>query len=189
MTNLKASELQKIILLDHDDSFTMNIKMWLSPLFEVDVIHHLDFNRAQLARYDGLVLSPGPKAPVDYPQTLNIIRQIPDQFPLFGICLGLQMLCFVEGAQIQPYTPPLHGKTSCLESRFSEFHQTQVARYHSLYIHPIPECYEQWASSEGLPMWLTHRSKKRMGFQFHPESFLTQKQDQFLIALKNWMSS
>ncbi len=47
----------------------------------------------------GVVLSNGPGDPVDVEDTFELIKNIQDKFPTFGICLGHQVLCLVNGAK------------------------------------------------------------------------------------------
>ena len=183
----------KSILIDHDDSFTYNLQHWLRPLHPVEVINHRDLGPDLKA--DFFILSPGPKTPRDYPQVLEFINQLPQSTPVYGVCLGLQMMVHLSDGQISPYSPPLHGKKSrlnVLSKEYSFLNNTEVARYHSLHCSGYdPEIFETLAISQEdqTPMWLKHRHKKWMGVQFHPESFLTEKADIHLQFLKNWLNT
>ncbi|MGZ3691877.1 MAG: glutamine amidotransferase-related protein, partial [Pseudobdellovibrio sp.] len=57
----------KALLIDHDDSFTFNLRNWLSPLFEnIEVINHRDLlKQVSQETYDLIISSPGPKSPAD----------------------------------------------------------------------------------------------------------------------------
>jgi carbamoyl-phosphate synthase small subunit len=46
---------------------------------------------------DGILLSPGPGDPVRLPNQVETVRQLVGQRPLFGICLGNQLLCQAMG--------------------------------------------------------------------------------------------
>lgn len=188
----------KAALIDHDDSFTQNLRHWLKPLFaQIDVISHQDFfdsERAlKLGLYDVVVLSPGPKNPSDYPQTLEWLRNTSKDVAVFGVCLGLQMMVCSQGGLVETYSAPLHGKKSklqILKKEFSKLDQCEVARYHSLF------CKESIgfetlaiAEDDKIPMWLKHSTKKWLGVQFHPESFLTENPEQHLIYLKEWLNA
>ena len=176
----------KALLIDHDDSFTENVRSWLNTKTQVDVVHHSHLHKVTTSDYGLIVISPGPKSPADYPATQLFIKQLPTTVPVLGICLGLQMMYFIEGASITAYQPPLHGKTTALTCQIPEFNQTAVARYHSL---RVPSNHPQFlvrAHCEEIPMWCEHKNKKWMGFQFHPESFLTQKADLFLDYVLRW---
>lgn len=184
----------KIVLVDHDDSFTYNLRQWLNPLStEISVIGHRELS-AHL-RADLFVLSPGPKSPQDYPHVLDFLKQVSNRTAIFGVCLGLQMMVCHQGGAVAPYAPPLHGKKSELKTlhpSLNELQGLQVARYHSLYCQSFnSELFETLAtSSDGkIPLWLKHRQKKWMGVQFHPESFLTDKPEKHRQVLKDWLLS
>lgn len=203
----------KALLIDHDDSFTYNLRNWLSPAFSVEVRSHRDLevasqdHSALASDVDLIVLSPGPKSPADYPHVKKFIHQLktsqletsqaetshlkPSQ-KVFGVCLGMQIMTECEGGSVTPYSPPLHGKKSKLvvsPSFNSEFNGVSVARYHSLQcVFSIGTEFDVLAVSENdrLPMWVEHRQHPWMGFQFHPESFMTEKPELFLHYLQSW---
>ena len=50
-------------------------------------------------RPDGVFLSNGPGDPTDVPETIGTIRELVGRFPIFGICLGHQLLALACGAE------------------------------------------------------------------------------------------
>lgn len=50
-------------------------------------------------RPDGVFLSNGPGNPEDVPQVVNLVREIRGKYPIFGICLGHQMISLAYGAK------------------------------------------------------------------------------------------
>ncbi|AGH96389.1 aminodeoxychorismate/anthranilate synthase component II [Pseudobdellovibrio exovorus] len=186
----------KSILIDHDDSFTYNLRHWLKPLSsEVTIVNHRELSSAPDLRADFFILSPGPKKPEDYTDVLHFLGRLSSKTPVFGVCLGLQLMVHSHGGKVQPYSPPLHGKKSKLKVLSEELHLLQgkeVARYHSLYCTDYPaEEFETLAVAEEdqCPMWLRHRQKKWLGVQFHPESFLTEKPELHLQIVKDWLNA
>lgn len=188
----------KAVLIDHDDSFTYNLRHWLNPLCsKIEVLNHQNFfNTAAKVEENTLyVLSPGPKNPIDYPQTLDWLLSVPGHTPVFGVCLGLQMMAQSYGVPVLAYEPPLHGKKSklrILNDDYVQFNNQDVARYHSLYcdFQNNSQLFEILAVSQDdeRPMWVRHKEKNWMGVQFHPESFLTAQPDLHLQYLKSWLS-
>lgn len=193
----------RALLIDHDDSFTQNLKHWLKPLFqEIHVINHLQLLEAQsnpgffkifANQFDVIVLSPGPKSPQDYPHTLKMLKALQPATAVYGVCLGLQLMVSSCQHTTSVYTPPKHGKTSPLQIQnpyFSIFENLNVARYHSIKIdHTAKKSFEIIAESkdDNYPMWVRHKTKKWMAVQFHPESFLTERADLHLDFLKKWI--
>lgn len=185
----------KAFLIDHNDSFTQNLKHWLKPLFQdVVVTNYEDLHEIKNLKQpsDLLVLSPGPKAPQDYPLSLEMLKTVSPDCPVFGVCLGLQMMAVSCGLQVSTYVPPLHGKTSRLHAHAPElqnFENLKVARYHSIKVENIENDFQLLATSQddNQPMWFKHNSKKWMAVQFHPESFLTESPEKHLQYLKSWL--
>jgi carbamoyl-phosphate synthase small subunit len=48
---------------------------------------------------DAVVISPGPGDPADLPETIATLRQFIGEVPMFGVCLGHQLLALACGAQ------------------------------------------------------------------------------------------
>jgi anthranilate/para-aminobenzoate synthase component II len=110
----------------------------------------------------------------------------PDQH-LLGICLGMQMMTLAEKGSVATYAPPLHGKTSFLQSENPQIDGRKVARYHSMICQAPESKFELIATADGHPMWIQHKTKLWLGLQFHPESFLTENSDFYLNALADWI--
>ena len=178
------------LLIDHDDSFTYNVKTWLSARFLVDVVHHMDFkNLAEHKKYDLVVFFFFFKSPTDYPHSLKKLLNTPIDPSILGICLGLQMMTIAENGKVTTYSPPLHGKTSVLKSSVDAINGKKVARYHSMICQLPDATFETIATADNSPMWVEHKTKRWMGFQFHPESFLTEDPELYLNAIVDWVST
>ena len=50
-------------------------------------------------RPDGLFLSNGPGDPEDVPEVIELVRRLRGKLPIFGICLGHQMISLAYGAR------------------------------------------------------------------------------------------
>ncbi|MBQ8525795.1 MAG: glutamine-hydrolyzing carbamoyl-phosphate synthase small subunit [Clostridia bacterium] len=48
---------------------------------------------------DGVFISNGPGDPTDVPETINTIKQLRGKYPIFGICLGHQIIALSYGAK------------------------------------------------------------------------------------------
>ncbi len=182
-----AQMSRSALIIDHDDSFIWNIKFWLEPEFKVSVVHHRQTSTLNLKDYDLIILSPGPKSPQDYPRSLNLLKSL-DQ-PVLGICLGFQMMTMISNGTVEKYSPPQHGKTSLLKAQ-APFDQLAVGRYHSLRCKPGSD-FKILATSadDDSIMWSEHKTKKQLGFQFHPESFLTESADLYKKYILEWITS
>ena len=58
---------------------------------------------------DGVLISNGPGSPEDVPEVVETIRQLRGKVPMFGICLGHQLISLAYGAKIVPINPGHRG--------------------------------------------------------------------------------
>ena len=106
--------------------------------------------------------------------------------PILGVCLGHQSIGQATGGKIVRAKKLMHGKTDDIhhdgKGIFAELQNPFIAtRYHSLVIRPdtLNSDFEvaAWAKSpdgEDEIMAIRHRRYPVIGWQFHPESFLTE---------------
>lgn len=176
------------LIIDHHDSFTQNLKSWLEQKFEVQIVSADELSQKKVSA-DLVVLSAGPKSPQDYSQSLNWLKDHPHQ-PTLGICLGMQLMTLSEGGTVSSYFPVQHGKTSSLVFFNPEFPHFPVARYHSLECHVTPIFLTRAHSqNDDIVMWVEHQTKPWLGWQFHPESFLTTDNGFLISYLESWLES
>jgi anthranilate synthase component 2 len=174
-----------IVVLDNYDSFTYNLVQYLGELgASVTVIRNDAGGVDAIARTrpERIVISPGPGRPEDAGVTMDVIRELGRDTPIFGVCLGHQAIGAVFGGSVVRASTPMHGKTSMIEHNgrgvFSGLTAPFLAsRYHSLVVAPddLPADLEVTARTQddGVIMGLRHRSWPVHGVQFHPESILT----------------
>ncbi len=190
----------RVLVVDNYDSFTFNLVQYLGELgASCDVVRNDEVTVAQIAASlpDKLLLSPGPCTPDDAGISLEVIRELADAVPIFGVCLGHQAIGQAFGGRIVRATRLMHGKTSEIahvgRGVFAGLPSPFVAtRYHSLVIEPssLPACLEVTAwTDDGVPgvptiMGVRHRELPVEGVQFHPESILTLRGKELL---RNWL--
>jgi anthranilate synthase/aminodeoxychorismate synthase-like glutamine amidotransferase len=129
-----------------------------------------------------IVLSPGPCTPNEAGISLELIRALPEELPLLGVCLGHQAIAAALGGHVIRAPFPVHGRTSAVyhdqTGLFESLPNPLIAtRYHSLIVEEptLPEDLTITARTrEGIPMALRHKHRPIYGVQFHPESVLTQ---------------
>jgi anthranilate synthase/aminodeoxychorismate synthase-like glutamine amidotransferase len=174
-----------ILVLDNYDSFTYNLVQYLGELgAEVSVVRNdvATIDQISAARPERIVISPGPGRPEDAGVTMDVIKRLGGQTPIFGVCLGHQAIGAVFGGSVVRASVPMHGKTSTIEHNgrgvFSGLTAPFLAsRYHSLVVADsgFPAELEVTARTQedGTIMGLRHRTLPIHGVQFHPESILT----------------
>ncbi|WP_073954367.1 aminodeoxychorismate/anthranilate synthase component II [Thalassospira sp. TSL5-1] len=173
-----------ILLIDNYDSFVFNLARYVRELGrEVMVVRNDAIDPVILRRMApaAVILSPGPCAPDQAGQCLNIVRENGAEFPILGVCLGHQVIAQAFGGAIVRAKRPLHGKTTPITHQARGLFKAlpnplTVTRYHSLiaelpYNHCPLEITAQ--SAEGEIMALAHKSLPLYGVQFHPEAVLT----------------
>jgi anthranilate synthase component 2 len=174
-----------ILLIDNYDSFVYNLYQLIGT-YRPDIVvrRNREITLEEVKKLDpeAIFLSPGPGRPEDSGICLDILRELGDKIPIFGVCLGHQAICQVFGGTVTYAKELMHGKSSMVrpdpESRlFAGITEPfQAARYHSLAApeEQLPDCLRVSARTEdGEVMAVEHKTYPIYGVQFHPESILT----------------
>lgn len=176
----------KILIFDNYDSFTYNLVHLVKSLgFEdVDVYRNNKITLADVAKYDKIILSPGPGIPSEAGLLLPLIKEYASKKPILGVCLGHQAIGEAFGAELTNLEDVYHGVATDIEVVKSHYifegldKYIEVGRYHSWIVsnENLPEDVEVTAvDSNGQIMALRHKRYDIHGVQFHPESVLTPK--------------
>jgi len=186
--------MARILVIDNYDSFVFNLVQYLQQLgAECTVVRNDEVEASEAAKYDGVLISPGPGTPDKAGVSIAMINFCAEKsIPLFGVCLGHQAIGEAFGATVSRAPELLHGKTSqvihngagVLKNLPSPFTAT---RYHSLAVErdTVPAVLEITGSTEsGVVMSMRHTTLPIEGVQFHPESVLTEHGHQMLA---NWL--
>ncbi|HEY4146715.1 aminodeoxychorismate/anthranilate synthase component II [Pinirhizobacter sp.] len=179
-----------LLMIDNYDSFTFNLVQYLGELGqEVKVVRNdaLSVSDIRALAPERIMISPGPGTPNDAGVSLDVLRYLGGQIPIFGVCLGHQAIGQVYGGKVVRAARIMHGKTSPVRHRgqgvFAGLpNPFEATRYHSLVVEQssLPDCLEVTAWTENDDgsideiMGLRHRTLNVEGVQFHPESILTQ---------------
>ena len=175
-----------IYLIDHQDSFTWNVVHQFAKFDKVICSNYYEVNNKLLDKSDVIVFSPGPGSPKDYPMSTKIYKKYKGKKKIIGICLGYQMILHNEGGKIVQQKKIYHGFQSKIKVNnqskiFKNNQNFKVGRYHSL---KLREPFNSETiritmrcSLTNIPMGLEDDRNKIYGFQFHPESFLTENGD------------
>jgi para-aminobenzoate synthetase component II len=170
-----------ILIVDNYDSFVFNVARYFVELGEQVSVKRNDEIAASDLKTKAIVISPGPSAPQQAGQSIEIVRQYSGQIPILGICLGHQVIGDVFGGKVVRAKHPMHGDSSeIMHGGTDIFHDLpqrfSVGRYHSLIVEDVGgTMLDVTATSEaGEIMGLRHRDHPTFGVQFHPESILTE---------------
>jgi anthranilate synthase component 2 len=187
----------RLLVFDNYDSFTYNLVHAVKKLGYTDVeVHRNDqISLEEIAKFDKIILSPGPGIPSESGILLDVIKTYAPTKSIFGVCLGEQAIGEAFGAKLINLPEVYHGVSSNVDIIADDllFHglpkQVEVGRYHSWAVSKdgLPDCLEVTAvDSEGMIMALHHKTYDVRGVQFHPESVLTPMGEQMIL---NWLAS
>ena len=174
----------KILLIDNYDSFTYNLFHCISKLkCKVDVVRNDKITSKDIIKkkYNKIVISPGPGNPSQAGNCLKIVKDLYKNLPIFGVCLGHQIIGQVFGGKIVRAKKLMHGKMSKIYFKkigiFKNFKSSfEATRYHSLIIDKknLPNCLSVTAETKDKTiMGIMHNQYDIHGVQFHPESINT----------------
>jgi para-aminobenzoate synthetase component 2 len=177
-----------ILVVDNYDSFVYTLNGYLHQLgATTDVVRNDDVDEAELpellARYDGVLLSPGPGSPDEAGVSIPVVHEaLRQNKPLLGVCLGHQAIAEALGATVSHAEELMHGKTSQVTHDDSTLFQGvpgnfRATRYHSLAVvdGTVPDDLTVTARTDGgVIMGLCHKEAPMYGVQFHPESVVTE---------------
>ena len=190
--------MTRILVIDNYDSFVYTLNGYLQELGAETVVVRNDAIKpedldATLAKYDGVLVSPGPGKPSDAGVSIAAIKSAQKQgIPLLGVCLGHQAIAEAFGATVTNAEELMHGKTSKITHDDSVLYTNvpqpfTATRYHSLAVvnDTVPaELTVTSHTAGGVIMGLQHVNDPIYGVQFHPESVLTEGG---YTMLGNWL--
>lgn len=190
--------MKRILVIDNYDSFVYTLNGYLQELgAQTTVIRNddiaLDELDSELAKFDGILVSPGPGTPFDAGISIATVKAAERlNIPLLGVCLGHQAIGEAFGATVTNAEELMHGKTSLVTHDESAFYAGvpqpfTATRYHSLAVvaSTVPaELVVTSRTAGGVIMGLRHATAPIFGVQFHPESVLTQGG---YTMLGNWL--
>jgi len=174
-----------ILLIDNYDSFSYNLYQLIGSIEpDIKVIRNDELTVDEIRKLspDKIILSPGPGRPEDAGIITDAVKELGDEIPILGVCLGHQAICQAFGAVITYASQLMHGKQSeaILDTDTPLFagcqENTLVARYHSLAAdkNTMPDCLKITAeTADGEIMAVQHKERMIFGVQFHPESIMT----------------
>ena len=187
-----------LLVIDNRDSFVYNVVELLRSLPELtfEVIPEGELELSSLPEHDGLILSPGPGVPSEFPRMQALIRAEAGVKPILGICLGHQALAEHYGAKLVQLPAPRHGHASALvvidpADRLVGAIPTGslVGRYHSWAVDDaslpsslVPTAYCADAGEGRVLMAMRHRTEPVWSVQFHPESMISEHGRAYLLA-------
>jgi anthranilate synthase/aminodeoxychorismate synthase-like glutamine amidotransferase len=184
----------RVLVVDNYDSFTFNcVQVLQSQGARVDVVLNDDPMAAVLAETaEAIVLSPGPGTPDDSGVCRELVRAFWGRKKILGLCLGHQVIAKHLGAAIARSGRPLHGVPCRIRHTAAGLFEglpnpLVCARYNSLAVveSTLPPNVVVTAKCEHGEV-MAIESDGLAGFQFHPESVLSEYGPRLMF---NWLRS
>lgn len=123
---------------------------------------------------DGVLFSNGPGDPTDCPETIETARMVIESgLPVFGICLGNQILALASGAKTYKLKFGHRGQNQpCLLSGTRRCFITSQNHGYAVDESTLKDGWEVWFTNlnDGTNEGLRHSTRPIMSVQFHPEA-------------------
>ena len=189
---------KQVIIIDNYDSFTYNLVHMVEEIIdgEVTVVRNDEFDLVELESYDYIILSPGPGVPAEAGLLKDVIKVYRTSKKIMGVCLGLQAIGEVYGADLINLQRVWHGMRTTMTKTAAKSvllrgvpDRFAAGRYHSWVIDPTSDTSQLVVTAtdnEGNIMAARHTKDKVYGVQFHPESIMT---DDGKLMLTNFLNS
>lgn len=174
-----------ILIIDNYDSFTYNLVQIVEELVndEIEVVRNDAIDLDFIKPYSTIILSPGPGVPSGAGLLKDIIATYAPTKKILGVCLGLQAIGEVFGAQLRNLDSVFHGVATPMNFTKVEtnlFRDIQspftAGRYHSWVIDKttLPNILQiTCLDDDSEIMAIQHQEYNIHAVQFHPESVLT----------------
>ena len=180
-----------VLIIDNYDSFTYNLVQRLGEInssVDIQVYRNdrITLDEIEILQPSHLIISPGPCTPKEAGISVGCVQRFLGRLPILGVCLGHQSIGQATGSEIVRARELMHGKTDSIHhddrGSFAGLPNPFIAtRYHSLVIRPgtVRDDFDvaAWAytqQGEREIMAVRHQRYPVEGWQFHPESFLTE---------------
>lgn len=191
-----------ILLIDNYDSFSYNLVQMIGGIqkerheagtskegkecnYGIRVIRNDEMTVKEVEDLSPqyIILSPGPGRPEDAGICEPLLKEYSKPAKILGVCLGHQAIFEAFGGNVTYAKKLMHGKQSTITFDKDELifkgvpEHIRIARYHSLAgdASTLPDCMKVIAATDdGEVMAVKHKEREIYGFQFHPESVLTE---------------
>ena len=141
-------------------------------------------------RPDAIVISPGPGDPADLPQTIATLRGLLGEVPMFGVCLGHQLLALACGAKT--YKLPYGHRGGNQPVKDLEHDTVMVTAHNHGYAvdgASLPDDLQETMINlnDGTNEGFRHKTLPVVAVQFHPEASPGPSDARFLF--REWLGS
>ncbi|MBT7714455.1 MAG: glutamine-hydrolyzing carbamoyl-phosphate synthase small subunit [Deltaproteobacteria bacterium] len=136
-------------------------------------------------QFDGIMLSNGPGDPTMVPETIEILgKHLKRDKPIFGICLGHQILSLAAGAQSYKLQFGHRSQNQpCIQVGTKRCFITSQNHGFAIDDQTLPENWRPWFfnANDGSNEGIRHNTKPIRSVQFHPEAMPGPEDTNFLF--------
>jgi len=188
-------KLLKLLIIDNYDSFTYNLIQLFEQagVSEYAIVKNDMLDMIKGDDFDRIVISPGPGIAAEANQLMWFLKKFYKSKPVLGICLGHEAIAELFGGSLIPMKESMHGIINQAlvinnDKMFTGIPSNfNIGHYHSWIIDEtsLPDEIEVILRDENnLNMAIKHIKYNLIGFQFHPESVMT---EYGLDMINNWL--
>lgn len=178
--------MPRLLLIDNYDSFTYNLREYLGRIVgyhNIFIVKNDALSEVNPESYAGVLISPGPGLPAEAGQLMSFLDVAVPTVPILGVCLGHQAIAEWSGASLRNLGEVRHGSRVMTKwIRHDPIRAGLPDRF-------MAACYHSWVVDEGaggselVPLARDDQAvlmacrlgtNPVYGFQFHPESILTE---------------
>lgn len=182
VAELHGSGPRRVILVDCGVKRAIRRALTSRGLQVLQVPHDCDYTGE---RFDGIVLSNGPGNPEQCQTTIAVLRRaLALGRPVFGICLGSQLLALAAGARTYKLRYGHRGQNQpCLEEGTPRCHLTSQNHGYAVDESSLPSDWRVWFrnANDGSVEGIIHRRAPFRAVQFHPEAAPGPRDTSFLF--------
>jgi carbamoyl-phosphate synthase small subunit len=170
-TTYNPEKTKKIILVDCGSKENIVREITKLPLQVKRVPFDYDYSEEE---YDGVLLSNGPGDPTDYNVTIGIAKKaLQNGKPMFGICLGSQIMGLAAGAKTYKLKFGHRGHNQpCIDTKTNHGYITSQNHGYAIEEKSLPKDWQVTFRNlnDGSIEGIAHKSKPFFSVQFHPEA-------------------
>jgi carbamoyl-phosphate synthase small subunit len=185
-TNTSQKNIQKLKIVVMDFGLKYNILRVLESKGCEVIVVPANSTKEKILRLnpDGIVLSPGPGDPSLLNDIVNVVKQLPPQLPILGICLGNQILAQVFGAKTFKLKFGHRGSNHPVKDMKSGMiNITSQNNGYSINAESLPSELEitHINLNDGTIEGMRHKTLPIMSIQFHSEASPGPKDNEYIF--------